>query len=202
MSHTAEGKTQQWSTADIRRLQNNARLYFEYRRAVADVLDQVTKEEKLPVALAWALKALHDVHEEAEGRIMKRTLIYLSIPYSGMETKSFHLSCLIAGQLMEEGNAVWSPISHSHPISQAAGIPQNDHDFWLSKDLEMLSRCDLVLVVTYEPAWRHSRGVKAEIAEAERLGKPIVYVAPAWFVSQDVLRDSLAGVEAEPCETK
>lgn len=40
--------------------------------------------------------------------------------------------------------------------------------------LELMRRCDAVLLV---PNWRDSEGARAEVAEARRLGLPIVY---AW----------------------
>ena len=43
-------------------------------------------------------------------------------------------------------------------------------EFWLEGTLELLRRCDAVLLV---PGWETSSGTKAEVAEAERLGSPV-----------------------------
>lgn len=43
---------------------------------------------------------------------------------------------------------------------------------WLEGDLELLRRCDGMILV---PGWENSSGVKAEIAEALKLGIPIEY---------------------------
>lgn len=41
---------------------------------------------------------------------------------------------------------------------------------WLDGDLEMVRRCDLVVVV---PGWEQSQGTRAEIAEAQAHGIPV-----------------------------
>lgn len=52
----------------------------------------------------------------------------------------------------------------------------NEHDApfetWIRGDLEMLRRCDAVLMVT---GWRASQGAQMERAEAERVGLPVFY---------------------------
>jgi hypothetical protein len=47
--------------------------------------------------------------------------------------------------------------------------------FWLEGTLEMLRRCDAVVMV---PGWGESRGSIAEKAEAERLGLPVFVNLP------------------------
>lgn len=54
---------------------------------------------------------------------------------------------------------------------------------WLDGDLELLRRCDAVLVV---PGWEHSHGTIGELAEAARVRLPILY-------SVDELLRRLAG---------
>jgi nucleoside 2-deoxyribosyltransferase len=45
-------------------------------------------------------------------------------------------------------------------------------EFWIEGTLELLRRCDAVLVV---PAYEGSRGTASEIQEAKRLGKPVFF---------------------------
>ena len=44
--------------------------------------------------------------------------IYLAIPFSGIEEKSFKAATEIAGLLISKGYIVFSPITHSHPINK------------------------------------------------------------------------------------
>lgn len=51
----------------------------------------------------------------------------------------------------------------------AYGMPD---DVWLKGDLEILKRCDIVVVT---PNWEFSSGTKEEIALAEKLGIDVYY---------------------------
>lgn len=44
------------------------------------------------------------------------------------------------------------------------------YEFWIDGTLELLRRCDAVLMV---PGWEESRGARGEREEAQRLGKPV-----------------------------
>lgn len=44
--------------------------------------------------------------------------------------------------------------------------------FWLDGTMELLRRCDAVMLVR---GWRDSKGTCAEIVEAKRLGKPVFH---------------------------
>jgi len=78
--------------------------------------------------------------------------------------------------MLGAGMLVFSPIAHSVPIAEHGGAPDT-WDFWRSLDLEILGRCDEVVVLKL-PGWDESRGVQAEVAMARKLGKPVSYVAP------------------------
>ena len=52
------------------------------------------------------------------------------------------------------------------------GLPGTDDDTWLQGTMELLRRCDAVLMV---PGWPNSEGAKAEREEAERLGLPVFF---------------------------
>lgn len=49
-------------------------------------------------------------------------------------------------------------------------------EFWLSGTLELLRRCDALVLV---PEWGHSTGTRAEIEEATILGIPVFYSVKA-----------------------
>lgn len=50
---------------------------------------------------------------------------------------------------------------------------QLDDQFWLDGTMEMLRRCDAVMMMT---TWKQSTGAKAEREEAERLGILVFYM--------------------------
>lgn len=108
------------------------------------------------------------------------SFIYLSSPYSHEDpvtrTVRFHAALQKAATLMAQGHVVYSPIAHSHPISQY--LPKEncvDHEFWMAQDLPLL-RLASKLVVLRIPSWEASRGVGVEVKEAERLGIPVEYI--------------------------
>jgi hypothetical protein len=80
---------------------------------------------------------------------------------------------------------VYSPISMGHPIAEV-GAPHTWAD-WKELDLAILEspRCEGVIVLTIV-GWDKSEGVRAEIAAAKALGKPVLYLDPlAWRVKED-----------------
>ena len=88
-------------------------------------------------------------------------MIYLAIPYSGMEELSFEISCMITAFLMKTGKTVYSPIVHGHILATKYDLPA-DREFWLKHDLDVLRRCDELCVVALD-GWDESVGVLAEI---------------------------------------
>jgi hypothetical protein len=53
------------------------------------------------------------------------------------------------------------------------GILGLDDSVWLIGDLEMIKRCDFLLIV---PGWEKSSGTRGEIALADELGIPVFYM--------------------------
>ena len=99
--------------------------------------------------------------------------IYLACPYSH-ESMRVRLSRVLqanvkAAELMEAGNLVFSPISHSHPISNHCEVDPTDHDFWLRQDLWILDICDEMYVLCL-PGWAESKGIDIEIRHAKSKG--------------------------------
>ena len=109
-------------------------------------------------------------------------MIYLAIPYSGMEELSFDISCNVAAALMKSGKTVYSPIVHGHTLATRHQLPTG-HDFWLKHDLDMLRRCDELYVITLD-GWDKSFGVLAEIEEALSMGMPVSFIDPAPFLEK------------------
>ena len=104
--------------------------------------------------------------------------IYLACPYShpsvAMRKLRVRMVDQKAAELMELGNLVFSPLSHSHPISNHCKVDPTDHDFWLRQDLWILDICDEMHILCL-PGWDESKGIKAEIEYAESKGIGIIY---------------------------
>lgn len=113
-------------------------------------------------------------------------IVYLAAPYSHprwwIRLWRFYRTCRTAARLMErldpQGIAVFSPISHSHPISGYLSPKlRHDHELWMRQDLPILDHCAWVCVVRLR-GWEKSRGVAREIAHAEGRGIPVIYIDP------------------------
>ena len=113
--------------------------------------------------------------ESSMMEIAKPRKIYLAIPYSNHEEMSFELVNKIAGQLIEDGNIVFSPISMSHPIAKANDM-SGKWNVWKKIDFEFIKWCDEMIVVNFDSeAVRKSVGVSEEMAFAKELHKPIIF---------------------------
>jgi hypothetical protein len=108
---------------------------------------------------------------------MNDELIYLAIPYShpSEEVRNYrlHLVSDIAGKLMNEGNVVFSPISHGDTIAKIHNLP-TDWEYWEKSCKSFVSRSTKVIVVMAD-GWDISTGVSEEIKLANELGIPVEY---------------------------
>lgn len=120
--------------------------------------------------------------EEAEEYLStksdKKGLIYLATPYSHpnpevMEQR-FRAVNKVAAKLMEQGLHIFSPISHSHPISIEGNLPTN-WEYWESYDRVFLNASQKLIVLKLD-GWEESVGVAAEIRIAGELGIDIEYI--------------------------
>ena len=92
-----------------------------------------------------------------------------------LKTRRYRKACKKAAELMQQGNVVFSPIAHSHAVEVHGMKEIQTGDFWLSQDLEILKRCDKLVVYKME-GWENSRGIKREIAFAEANNIPIEFL--------------------------
>jgi hypothetical protein len=106
-------------------------------------------------------------------------MIYLASPYShpdqAVRQQRFEQVCRAAAVLLRQGEIVFSPVVHSHPIA-ACGLP-TDWRFWQRFDRQLLERCD-ELVVLMLPGWQWSAGIQAELRIAGQCSKPVRYLVP------------------------
>lgn len=86
----------------------------------------------------------------------------------------FDAVCRKAGEMMNSGLVVYSPIAHCHPIAVRIELPRT-WDFWKKFDTEMIKRATELHVLQL-PGWDKSTGVKAECEIAESLGIPVKFV--------------------------
>jgi hypothetical protein len=107
-------------------------------------------------------------------------MIYLAVPYNhpspAVRHNRFEEVNRYAAHVMQQGLAVFSPISHSHPIEEHF-TEVKSWDFWQIQDLPILKICDSVHVLCL-PGWRESVGVAGECDTARGLGIPILYINP------------------------
>lgn len=113
---------------------------------------------------------------------MSNDLSYLAAPYTHKEhymmVARFLAINQVAAKLMSEGNYIFSPISHTHPIAEAGtnGRPlPRGWEFWSGYDHVMIRACKRIIVLKL-PGWEESTGVQAEIHIGIKMGLNIEYI--------------------------
>ena len=99
-------------------------------------------------------------------------LIYIAGPYRAKTREGVALNIESArATAVEVARRGWFPaIPHTMTGGLELVLPELDDAYWLEGTMELMRRCDAVVLC---PGWERSRGTAAEIAEAERLGIPI-----------------------------
>jgi len=91
---------------------------------------------------------------------------YLASPYSlyagGLDAAAL-VACRAAAALLSRHVSLFSPIAHDHPVAEAGGLDQRDHEFWMKHCRRRMEKMD-GLIVVQAPGWQTSRGVAEEIA--------------------------------------
>lgn len=103
-------------------------------------------------------------------------LVYISGPYRAETTelveKNIEVARTMAARCWEAGHIVICPHTNTAHFEHYCSIPQ---ERYLSGDLEILSLCDAIVMVT---DWSVSVGAQAEKRLAEQLGIPVYYDVP------------------------
>jgi hypothetical protein len=113
---------------------------------------------------------------------MKKKLlkIYLAIPYTGMVDSSYKQANLASVLVLNEGHNVFSPITHSHPLTliDKYEVPHT-WDYWQYIDYQFVDWADEVWVLIpdegEEPVLK-STGVQAEIKYAKEHNKKVRFI--------------------------
>ncbi len=117
-----------------------------------------------------------------------RTLIYVAGRFSaptreGVEA-NIHAAALVGLEVAKLGACPVVPHSNT-------SLPEYEdvqpYQFWIEATMEMLRRCNGVVLV---PGWEESSGARGEVAEAQRLGLPVFRTLAEL---EHWLRPSLAG---------
>lgn len=107
-------------------------------------------------------------------------LIYLASPYSDKDANVVTKRVLevqdATARLIEQGHLIFSPIVHSHPLSEL--LPEdkaNSLEFWLEFDRAMIDKADELWILRLAGHTR-SKGVHAELYHALDRGIPVKYI--------------------------
>lgn len=118
-------------------------------------------------------------------------MIYLAVPYTGMEQKSFEAVTRYAGVLMKEGHYVFSPITMCHPIAQVAKLPTG-FSYWEQFDFHLINLCNCMVVLRLD-GWEDSKGIRAECIYAASIGR-VVYMRDETDIPSEI--DVIDGVKS------
>jgi len=103
--------------------------------------------------------------------------VYLACPYfhkdENIRNERFEEVCRKAGELMEMGYVVFSPISHNHPIKKFIKSDNDNWQFWKKQDFRFIEWCDEFHILCLD-GWKESNGVNSELDFATSLLKNII----------------------------
>ena len=131
------------------------------------------------------------------------TSIYLASPYwhddEAVRTSRFEKVTEVTGELMLLGYIIFSPITHSHPVSAKMDIGEHrpggklGHGFWLSQDSWYLKRVNEMWILMLD-GWKESFGVGWETDRSKEWGKPIRHIDPNTLTFIDPSNLEIIGV--------
>lgn len=107
----------------------------------------------------------------------KKSLHYLGSPFShpNEEIRVFRLKAVtqMACDLIQQGLIIYSPLTHNFPLIQLGLV--SSFEYWKTADLNLLSRCDKLLVFKLE-GWEQSIGLQTEIKFAKENNIPVEFI--------------------------
>lgn len=106
-----------------------------------------------------------------------KPMIYLACPYGhpdrDLMDDRYETANKVTAKLMAEGNIIFSPLSHTVPISKYL-LDWKQHQ-WLETDLPFMEMCDELYVLMLH-GWKESKGVEFEIHHFTMRECPISYI--------------------------
>ena len=120
---------------------------------------------------------------------------YLASPYShpspAVRQERYEAVVRAAARLMLDGQVVFSPIAHSHPV-ETLGMPAPQSGaFWMKQDLALLRHAERLLILAL-PGYEDSAGIKQEIEFALSKNIPVELLQPE-AVGLDCAAEHIAG---------
>lgn len=102
----------------------------------------------------------------------RMSAVYVAGPYRGQTRDAVELNISVARAVgLLAARKGWAPIvPHCNTSLYDFVTDQLSEQFWLGATLELMRRCDAVVLI---PGWQNSSGTAAEIAEARRIGIPV-----------------------------
>ncbi len=108
-------------------------------------------------------------------------LVFVSTPYTHCKpglSCAAHDAAQAAGALIRMGIRAYSPIAHGHMVATHSRMDPTDAQRWMDNDRPIFAMARALVVVKLRE-WKESLGICEEIAAAETMGKPIIYVLPS-----------------------
>ena len=107
-------------------------------------------------------------------------LTYLASPYSDddflVEERRYRAVAWEAARLINDGQLVFCPITHSHPIATIGSV-DGGWKTWARQDFALLQVCKTLTILCLE-GWQESTGVTEETKRAIELHMPIIHLTP------------------------
>lgn len=109
----------------------------------------------------------------------KKLLVYVAGPYSATTLEGVEENCRRARDVGVELAKCGPTVGPIIPHQLGRGIEViGDYEYWCELTLELMRRCDVVYAMQ---GWEGSKGARGEIAEANKLGIPVIYHDLALF---------------------
>ena len=113
---------------------------------------------------------------------------YITAPFwhDDYDIRHLRYNCVTqaAGKLIETGESIFSPITHSYMFKLKGNLDKWSHDDMLSFDKAILENASKIYILTL-PGWKESKGINMELIFAAGCNpaKEIVYLNPEKYIS-------------------